>query len=144
MGANEFLEKVDNVLFNRSNASALQCASAVDRGSGEDVPVLRYENGILNSQAAAWAAMIDSAVLSKLAELVEQVTDKRRQDIDSVALKQLKLQCKASDENVGNAFDLLMDRLGSQDAQVQHASFPAHQTTYSLVASIAGVGTSLA
>ena len=74
--------------------------------------------------------MIDSAVLNKLVELVEQVTDKHRQDIDAVALKQLKLLCKASDDNVASAFDLLMDRLNSQDAQVQHSA-PLH-ITYTL------------
>lgn len=62
--------------------------------------------------------MLDASVLRKLVELVEKATSKRRTDVDPVALKQLKLLCKASDENVRSAFDLLMDQVKSQDAQV--------------------------
>lgn len=63
--------------------------------------------------------MIDSAVLQQLIQLMEKLTDKRRLDMDEGALKQLKLLCRASDDNVASVFDLVMDRLASQDAQVR-------------------------
>ena len=63
--------------------------------------------------------MIDSAVLQQLIQLMEKLTDKRRLDMDDGALKQLKLLCRASDHNVASVFDLVMDRLASQDAQVR-------------------------
>ncbi len=62
--------------------------------------------------------MLDASVLNKLAEVIEKATDKRRLDVDPTALQQLKFLCKASDENVRSAFDLLLDRLKAQDAQV--------------------------
>ncbi len=62
--------------------------------------------------------MLDASVLNKLAELVEKVTDKSRLDIDPISLQQLKLLCKASDDNVTEVFDLLLDRLKASDAQV--------------------------
>lgn len=62
--------------------------------------------------------MLDASVLNKLAEVVEKVTDKSRLDIDPVSLQQLKLLCKASDDNVVEVFDLLLDRLKASDAQV--------------------------
>lgn len=63
--------------------------------------------------------MLDASVLNKLAEVIEKATDKRRLDVDPIALQQLKLLCKASDENVWSAFDLLLDRMKAQDAQVR-------------------------
>ncbi|EIE18629.1 hypothetical protein COCSUDRAFT_45128 [Coccomyxa subellipsoidea C-169] len=63
--------------------------------------------------------MLDASVLNKLAEVIEKATDKRRLDVDPTALQQLKFLCKASDENVRSAFDLLLDRLKAQDAQTR-------------------------
>ncbi len=63
--------------------------------------------------------MLDASVLKKLVDLVEKATSKRRTDVDPAALKQLKLLCRAADENVRSTFDLLMDQMKSQDAQVR-------------------------
>jgi hypothetical protein len=63
--------------------------------------------------------MLDATILNKISELIEKATSKRNTELDATIMKQLKLLCKASDENVRFTFDLLMDQMKAQHAQVR-------------------------
>ncbi len=58
-------------------------------------------------------------VHAKLTDLVEKATRKQALEIDQAVLKQIKLLCKASSDNIRTVFELLLDRLREGSCQAR-------------------------
>ena len=64
-------------------------------------------------------------VHAKLTDLVEKATSKQALEVDQAALKQIKLICKASDDNIRTVFELLLDKL--REGSCQARCSPRHE-----------------